>query len=145
MQRVSGDYHCVEVLGEAWSARGFERRACLTPLRDKMRGAVRHRQIDSQPRGHKLIWQPQTHIEPQSLWSDLHHTWTSTVCYNKRHYPRYRCCPHNHHILMTQVVIMTSMSIKMMTVASRKCLIPTHPYCMLAGVRERKQRECVHV
>lgn len=133
MQSVSGDYHYVEVLGEAWSARGFEGRACLTPLRDKTRGAVRHRQIDSQPRvtswsGSDSYW------TSQSLWRDLHHTWTSTVCYNKRHYPCYRCYP--------QVVIMMSMSIQMMTVASRTCLILTHPYCMLAAVRERKQREC---
>lgn len=68
VQHVSGDDHCVEVLGEAGSARGFEGLACLTPLRNQTRRAVKHWQIDSQQRGHKLIQQPfQTGIEPHSL------------------------------------------------------------------------------
>lgn len=39
MQYVSRDNHCVEVLGEAWSAWGFERLACPTPLRNKKKMA----------------------------------------------------------------------------------------------------------
>lgn len=68
VQYVSRDNHCVEVLGEAWSAWGFEGLACLTPLRNTTRQPVKHWQIDLRPRGYKLISQPfQTDIEPRSL------------------------------------------------------------------------------
>lgn len=33
VQFIPGDNHCVEVLGEAWSARRSERLACPAPLR----------------------------------------------------------------------------------------------------------------
>lgn len=71
MQLISGDNHCVEVLGEARSARGFEGLACLTPLRNtkkKEKGPVEHWQIDSWPQSLGLISQPfDTDIEPRSL------------------------------------------------------------------------------
>lgn len=40
MQYVSEDNHCVEVLGEARSAWGFEELACLTPLRNRKDGLL---------------------------------------------------------------------------------------------------------
>lgn len=52
-QYVSRDNHCVEVLGEAWSAWRFKGLTCLTPLRNKTRRPVKHWQIDLRPQGHK--------------------------------------------------------------------------------------------
>lgn len=55
VQQVSGDNHCVEVLGETWSTWSFEGLACLSPLGNKTAQPVKDWQIDLRPQGQELI------------------------------------------------------------------------------------------
>lgn len=55
MQYVSGDNHCVEVLGEARSAWGFEELACLTPLRNRKDGLLSTGKLTFGQKSHKPI------------------------------------------------------------------------------------------
>lgn len=75
MQHVSRDNHRVKVLGEAWSARGFERLACLTPLRNKIKQPVKTGKLTRGHQGRKLISRPLFWVDIESHSLSCHSEW----------------------------------------------------------------------